>query len=149
MGEAAEESMYPPDGAGIRCQHLPSLIFREMVELEIEPKLYNPDLMNILEIVNLLKGNNEVDLGEVKTLPENKSHKWKRYVVQAFILDKESRFGYPLHQYLAIGKLDIVETEIYPEYPQIAEMINTERKEMEKQEHFPLLLDILMAMKKL
>lgn len=149
MGEAAEESMYPPDEQGAKCPQISSLIFKEMIELEVEPKLYNPNLMAILEMVDLLKNNNEVELQRQKSQPEHETFKWKRYVAQAYILDKESRFGYPLHQYLAIGKLDIVETELYQKHPHIAEMINTERKLMEKQEHFPAILDILSAMRQL
>jgi hypothetical protein len=137
--EAVDESMG-------YCTNLSKLICIEYRNLERDFK-YVPNYMGLLEMVDLLRSGEEIEIDEPEIeCPEWLTDRWRRHVAQSIILCKEAKFGYPTHRDLAIGRLDVVESEIYKDYPWIANMIHDERKQMEKPEYEPLLNQILNAL---
>lgn len=53
----------------------------------------------------------------------------RKHIAQAHVLETESKLGYPLHRYLAIGHLAEAEDEIIEKDEQLAAYIRAKRKE--------------------
>lgn len=51
-----------------------------------------------------------------------------KHLAQAYVLLKESKLGYPIHKYYAIGHMAEAENELVEKYTHIAEHIREARK---------------------
>jgi hypothetical protein len=67
-----------------------------------------------------------------------------KHIAQAIILLNESKLGYPLHKWLAIGHLAEAETEIEPRYNKFAQAIREVRLEIEREDDSNKLVELLI-----
>lgn len=68
----------------------------------------------------------------------------RKHVAQAIVLLIESRMGYEAHRWLALGHLAESEAESLVDYPELALMINAERKAIEGDVQYnPKLMEII------
>ena len=67
----------------------------------------------------------------------------KKHIAQAIVLLCESKKGYPLHKWLALGHLAEAEDETSCKYPAFANRIRKARIEIEEDKYEGNLLDII------
>lgn len=70
----------------------------------------------------------------------------KKHIAKAIILLSESKLGYPLHKWLALGNLSESEDELIDDYPDIATRIRQARIDIENNEYEGNLLDFIQEL---
>lgn len=59
---------------------------------------------------------------------------YRKHISTALVYENESRLGYPLHKWLAIGELCAAENEVLQLFPELAETTREYRKNFESQD---------------
>jgi len=72
-----------------------------------------------------------------------------KHIAQAIVLLNESKLGYPIHKWLAIGHLAEAEAEIESKYPKFAQKIREVRLEVESEGESESILGLLINCVKL
>lgn len=55
---------------------------------------------------------------------------YRKHIATAMVYENESRLGYPLHHWLAVGELCAAENEVVNKYPELATTTREYRKKL-------------------